>query len=139
MANTKLAFVAMLMILLQASSLCAAARHHAGGGTPGVMTISDFDIGEGDPPSECDGGYHSNRDMVAALSTRWYEGGRRCERMIRITSTHTGRTVEAKAVDECDSKHGCADDVVDTSLGVWKALGLDANADDAAAITWSDA
>ncbi|KAF7088491.1 hypothetical protein CFC21_091592 [Triticum aestivum] len=134
MANTKLAFVAMLVILLQAS-----ARHHAGGDTPGVMTINDFDRGEGFGPSECDGRYHSNRDMVAALSTRWYEGGRRCERMIRITSTHTGRTVEAKVVDECDSKQGCADDIVDTSLAVWKALGLDANADDAAVITWSDA
>ncbi|VAI54669.1 unnamed protein product [Triticum turgidum subsp. durum] len=137
MANAKLAVVAMLVILLQESTLCAMAQHHDSG-TPGVMTWNGYQRGEDDGPSECDGRYHSDRDMVAALSTRWYEGGRRCERMIRITSTQNGRTVEAKVVDECDSKQGCKDNIVVTSLAVWKALGLDVNVGEAL-VTWSDA
>ncbi|VAH16761.1 unnamed protein product [Triticum turgidum subsp. durum] len=93
---------------------------------------------DGGGPSECDGKYHSNGDMIVALSTRWYEGGRRCGKMIRITSKHNGRTVQAKVVDECDSNHGCKTNIVDTSEAVWKALGLDSNMGEVP-VTWSDA
>jgi hypothetical protein len=49
------------------------------------------------------------------MSTRWYAGGRRCQRPIRVTSRQNGRAVEAIVVDECDSSSGCRDNVVDAS------------------------
>ncbi|KAF6989186.1 hypothetical protein CFC21_006548 [Triticum aestivum] len=173
MANTRLTVVAMLVILLQLSTL-SVARHHAkpdpcvgeddsvpgmvhkhkkphcpspgggggrggGGGTPGVMTVNGFQKGEdGGAPSECDGKFHSDKDMIVALSTRWYAGGRRCGKMINITSKKNGRTVQAKVVDECDSNHGCKTNIVDTSEAVWKALGLDSDIGEVP-VTWSDA
>ncbi|VAI19398.1 hypothetical protein VPH35_084128 [Triticum aestivum] len=110
-----------------------------GGGTPGIMTVNGFEKGqEGGGPAACDGKYHSDKDMIAALSTRWYDGGRRCHKTIRITSKRNGRTVEARVVDECDSNHGCKDDVVDTSAAVWEALGLDTDVG-VVPVTWSDA
>ncbi|CAD6237610.1 unnamed protein product [Miscanthus lutarioriparius] len=127
-----------------------AGMHHKGGhpscsspavskrGTPAVMTVNGFQKGEsGGGPAACDGQYHSDHDMVVALSTGWYAGGRRCHKLIRITSTRTGRTVEAKVVDECDSTHGCRRNIVDTSPAVWKALGLDTNVG-VVPVTWSD-
>ncbi|KQJ97229.1 putative ripening-related protein 6 [Brachypodium distachyon] len=110
-----------------------------GGGTPAVMTVNGFQKGQdGGGPAACDGKFHSNKDMIVALSTRWYAGGKRCHHTIRITSKHNGRTVEAKVVDECDSRHGCKDNIVDTSEAVWKALGLDSNIGEVP-VTWSDA
>jgi hypothetical protein len=50
-----------------------------------------------------------------ALSTRWYAGGRRCCKPIRVTSRRNGRAVEDIVVDECDSSSGCRDNVVDAS------------------------
>ncbi|KQK07270.1 putative ripening-related protein 6 [Brachypodium distachyon] len=146
MGNAKLAVVAAtLVILLQASCDVAVARQHHGGkkpgpgGTPGVMTVNGFQKGEeGGGPAACDGKFHSDKDMVVALSTRWYAGGKRCHHTIRITSKHNGRTVEAKVVDECDSRHGCKDNIVDTSQAVWKALGLDTDVGEVP-VTWSDA
>jgi hypothetical protein len=143
MANAKfVAVMAMLVILLEVST-CVVARHHAkpggGGGTPGIMTVNGFQKGEdGGGPAECDGKYHSDKDLIVALSTRWYAGGRRCHKPIRITSKHNGRTVVAHVVDECDSRHGCKDNIVDTSEAVWKALGLDSNIGEVP-VTWSDA
>jgi len=110
-----------------------------GGGTPGTMTVNGFEKGQdGGGPAACDGKYHSDGDMIVALSTRWYAGGRRCHKLIRITSRHNGRTVEARVVDECDSRHGCKDNIVDTSQAVWNALGLDSNIGEVP-VTWSDA
>lgn len=107
-------------------------------GTPAVMTVNSFEKGgDGGGPSECDGHYHSNHKKLVALSTGWYAGGRRCHKLIRITSAHTGRTVEAEVVDECDSRHGCKRNIVDTSAAVWKALGLDTNIGEVP-VTWSD-
>jgi hypothetical protein len=40
-------------------------------------------------------------------------------------------------VDECDSRHGCKDNIVDTSVAVWNALGLDTNIGEVP-VTWSD-
>ncbi|TVU30267.1 hypothetical protein EJB05_21877, partial [Eragrostis curvula] len=80
----KVAVLAALVLLLQVSS-CAVARHHhhhpephpGGGGTPAVMTVNGFGRGEdGGGPSECDGKFHSDHELVAALSTRWYASGK---------------------------------------------------------------
>ncbi|KAK1692749.1 hypothetical protein QYE76_009446 [Lolium multiflorum] len=109
------------------------------GDTPGIMTVNGFQKGEdGGGPSECDGKYHSDKTLIVALSTRWYAGGRRCHKPIRITSKQNGRTVVARVVDECDSNHGCKDNIVDTSQAVWDALGLDSNIGEVP-VTWSDA
>uniref|UniRef100_A0A0E0M924 RlpA-like protein double-psi beta-barrel domain-containing protein n=1 Tax=Oryza punctata TaxID=4537 RepID=A0A0E0M924_ORYPU len=161
----ELALFAMLVLLLLAS--CAAARRHGkpdpcdgGGGedshlppgmrrcsspavsedgTPAVMTVNGFEKGEdGGGPAACDGHYHSDRSMVAALSTGWFAGGSRCHRRIRITSRQNGRSVVATVVDECDSRHGCKNNIVDTSAAVWSALGLDTNVGEVP-VTWSDA
>ncbi|CAI9105028.1 OLC1v1003857C1 [Oldenlandia corymbosa var. corymbosa] len=99
-----------------------------GGGGSGsmsaVLTLNDFsEGGDGGGPSECDGRYHANTERVVALSTRWYAGGSRCGKMIRITARN-GRTTTAKVVDECDSNDGCENNIVDGSDAVWKALGL---------------
>ncbi|CAL4917285.1 unnamed protein product [Urochloa decumbens] len=137
MANAKVvALLSVLALLLQVS--CAVARRHGGGGTPAVMTVNGFQRGEEGGPSECDGHFHSDGDMIVALSTGWYAGGRRCRKAIRITSARTGRSVEARVVDECDSRRGCRDNIVDSSAAVWKALGLDTGVGEVP-VTWSDA
>nr|TKW15787.1 hypothetical protein SEVIR_5G260900v2 [Setaria viridis] len=110
------------------------------GGTPAAMTVSGFQFQQdedGGLPAACDGRYHSDRDMLAALSTGWYAGGRRCHRRIRFASARTRRAVEAEVVDECDSRRGCGCNVVVTSPAVWKALGLDTNVGEVP-VTWSD-
>ncbi|KAF0930172.1 hypothetical protein E2562_030832 [Oryza meyeriana var. granulata] len=104
------------------------------------MTVNGFKKGEsGGGPSACDGRFHSDGEMIVALSTEWFAGGRRCHRRIRITSApHGGRAVEATVVDECDSRHGCRHNIVDSSPAVWKALGLDTDVGEVR-VTWSDA
>nr|CAD1821808.1 unnamed protein product [Ananas comosus var. bracteatus] len=57
-------------------------------------------------PSECDGKYHPDHEMVVALSTGWFDRSSRCLKSIRIAAAN-GRSVLAKVVDECDSAHGC--------------------------------
>ncbi|GJM84866.1 hypothetical protein PR202_ga00599 [Eleusine coracana subsp. coracana] len=102
------------------------------------MTVNGFERHQdGGGPSECDGQYHSNKLALAALSTRWYANGQRCHKKIRITSVRNGRSVEATVVDECDSRHGCKNNIVDTSKAVWEALGLDTNIGEVP-VTWSD-
>ncbi|KAG2548252.1 hypothetical protein PVAP13_9KG156300 [Panicum virgatum] len=118
---------------------CSPHRGGRGGGTRAVMTVNGFEKGqEGGGPAACGGRYHSNGDLIAALSTGWFAGGRRCHRPIRITSARTGRSVVARVVDECDSRRGCRSNVVDTSRAVWDALGLDTDAG-VVPVTWSDA
>ncbi|KAF8722513.1 hypothetical protein HU200_022340 [Digitaria exilis] len=165
--SSRPAFLAVLVFLLQVSSRAMARRHHhghdpdpcrdagsllrhrddhrcssphgGGGGTRAVMTVNGFRKGEdGGGPSECDGRFHDDGEMVVALSTGWYAGGRRCHRPIRITSARTGRSVVARVVDECDSRHGCRNNIVDTSRAVWDALGLDTKVGEVP-VTWSDA
>ncbi|WVZ59421.1 hypothetical protein U9M48_009567 [Paspalum notatum var. saurae] len=130
-------------------SSCAAARRHGkpglpslhsgGDGTPAVMTVNGFKRGEtGGGPAACDGHFHSDDELIVALSTRWFEHGQRCHRAIRIASSHDGRAVEARVVDECDSRRGCGDNIVDSSPAVWKALGLDTDVGEVH-VTWSDA
>lgn len=84
--------------------------------------------------SECDGKFHSNSQMIVALSTGWYAGGTRCGRRISIRAGN-GRRVNAKVVDECDSQRGCRN-IVDASYAVWKALGLNEDLG-TVPITWS--
>jgi hypothetical protein len=146
MANGKLVALAMLVvILLHASTSAMAVRSSPAlrtsnvDGLPATMSLNGFEKGKsGGGPAECDGKYHDDNDMLVALSTELYEGGRRCQRMISITSTQTGRTVQARVVDECDTRHGCKENIVDTSVAVWKALGVDTNIG-LVPVTWSDA
>ena len=71
-----------------------------------LTTINSFAKGgDGGGPSECDNQYHSDDELVVALSTGWYNGGSRCLNKIRINAN--GRSVLAKVVDECDSVNGC--------------------------------
>jgi hypothetical protein len=139
MAKVKIAVVIAILALLQVS--CVTARRHSGGsgGTSAVMTVNGFEKGQdGGGPSECDGKFHSNDDLIVALSSQWYAGGKRCHKKIRITSADTGRTVEAQVVDECDSHSGCKNNIVDSSPAVWKKLGLDTDVGEVR-VTWSDA
>ncbi|XP_059291794.1 kiwellin-like [Lycium ferocissimum] len=107
------------------------------GSTPGHLTLNDFsEGGDGGGPSECDEQYHDNSEKIVALSTSWYAGGSRCGKMISIRANSNGKIVTAKVVDECDTKDGCKNDVVDGSIAVWTALEL--NTDDGRVpITWS--
>lgn len=116
--------------------------------TPAILTNNDFsEGGDGGDPSKCDEQFHSNDELIVALSTGWFSGGTRCNQMISIQATN-GNSVKAKVVDECDSMHGCDkahagqrpcdNNIVDASNAVWKALGL--NTDDGRVdITWSTA
>ncbi|KAM0854877.1 hypothetical protein ACQ4PT_022471 [Festuca glaucescens] len=136
MALAKLAALAVLVAILLHASMPAVSIDQM----PATMTLNGFGPGEsGGDPSECDGQYHNDNEMLAALSTEWYAGGRRCFKMISITSKGNGRTVQARVVDECDTRHGaCKSNIVDTSIAVWKALGLDSNIGEVP-VTWSDA
>ncbi|CAL9758014.1 unnamed protein product [Musa acuminata subsp. burmannicoides] len=117
------------------------------GDTPAHMTIASFaQGGDGGGPAECDGRYHSDDQMLASLSTGWYDDGSRCNRSIRISGN--GRSVLAKVVDECDSVYGCEADqsyppcsnnaivaspAVRTALAITEAQVGDYD------VTWSDA
>ncbi|CAL4925137.1 unnamed protein product [Urochloa decumbens] len=133
MASTKVAAMAALVLLLQVT--ISAPMSSAVEQVPAVMTLNGFERGG---PSECDGRYHDDSQMLAALSTGWYARGVRCFRHILIRSAQTDRTVVATVVDECDSRRGCKGNIVDTSPAVWAALGLDSNIGEVP-VTWSDA
>ncbi|PON43047.1 RlpA-like double-psi beta-barrel domain containing protein [Parasponia andersonii] len=85
-----------------------------------------------DDPSECDNSYYSDDTPVVTLSTGWYSGGSRCHNNTTISAN--GRSVVAMVVDECDSTEGCdadhdyqppcANNIVNASKAVWKALGV---------------
>ncbi|CAL9130501.1 unnamed protein product, partial [Musa acuminata var. zebrina] len=116
--------------------------------TKAHMTIYDFsEGGDSAAPSKCDGEYHSDHEMVVALSTGWYEDGSRCGNTVRIDAN--GRSVLAKVVGECDSVNGCDEEhnfqppcrnnIVDASRAVWKALGFYKSHNGDYDITWSDA
>ncbi|XXG63930.1 hypothetical protein AAC387_Pa05g2011 [Persea americana] len=118
------------------------------GNTGATMTINSFAKGgDGGGPSECDNQYHSDDELVVALSTGWYNGGSRCLNKIRINAN--GRSILAKVVDECDSVNGCDSDhdfqppcpnnIVDASPAVWKQLGIPKSQIGDYDITWSDA
>lgn len=109
----------------------------SGDSTPAMLTLNDFsEGGDGGGPSECDEQYHDNSEPIVALTTQWYARGSRCGNMIRIRANKNGKSVTAKVVDECDVKDGCENNVVDGSIAVWRALGLDTD-DGRVPITWS--
>ncbi|XP_021896278.1 kiwellin-like [Carica papaya] len=111
-----------------------------------LLTNNNFEPGgDGGDPSECDGQFHKNSELIVALSTGWYNGGSRCGKGIRIRARN-GKSVVAKVVDECDSMNGCdkehaglppcGNNIVDGSNAVWNTLGL--NVDDGIVpVTWS--
>ncbi|KAK9002986.1 hypothetical protein V6N11_060560 [Hibiscus sabdariffa] len=114
--------------------------------TRAKLTNNDFSQGgDGGGPSECDEHYHENSELIVALSTGWYNGGSRCGKMILIRASN-GRSVKAKVVDECDSRHGCDEEhayqppcknnIVDGSDAVWSALGLNKDVG-IVDVTWS--
>jgi len=155
MAKAKTAIVIVILALLQVSWATARKLGDRSGGltlpdswatadgrsdgTFAVMTVNGFQMGEdGGGAAACDGRFHSDDDLIVALSSGWYAGGKRCHKTIRITSKDTGRTVEAQVVDECDSRHGCKNNIVDSSPAVWKKLGLDTKVGEVP-VTWSDA
>ncbi|EEF31626.1 Kiwellin, putative [Ricinus communis] len=119
------------------------------GNTKATLTINSFAPGgDGGAPSECDNKYHSDDELVVALSTGWFDNKSRCLNYITIHGN--GKSVRAKVVDECDSTMGCdsehdyqppcPNNIVDASKAVWNALGV-SDPDDVGAmdINWSDA
>lgn len=115
--------------------------------TKAKLTLNSFQKGgDGGGPSKCDGIHHSDNTPVVALSTGWFNGGSRCSKKIKISGN--GKTVFATVVDECDSTRGCDQEhgfqppgdnnVVDASIAVWNALGLDQD-EGVHPITWTDA
>lgn len=106
--------------------------------TNSIMTINSFEK-DGDcvQPSECDGKFHSDDSLIVALSTKWYNHGQRCFKLINIY--YNDKSVQATVVDECDSNNGCRDDIVDASRAVWEALQVPKSEFGETAVTWSDA
>ncbi|CAM8920298.1 unnamed protein product [Rhodiola kirilowii] len=118
--------------------------------TKATLTLNSFEAGgDGGAESECDNKFHPNTAPVVALSTGWYNRGKRC--LDYITIYGNGNSVKAMVVDECDSTMGCdsehdfqppcANNIVDASKAVWEALGVDEDGDDWGMmdIYWSDA
>lgn len=134
-----------LPYLTNASSSCKSNGAHSPAinphGTRAILTLNDFGRGGGEGPAECDGRFHPLPQRVVALSSGWYNNGKRCGKMIRIKAKN-GRSTVARVVDECDSicggshKQACKNNVVDASESVWKDLRL--NTDDGEIpVTWT--
>ncbi|KAJ9188348.1 hypothetical protein P3X46_003713 [Hevea brasiliensis] len=117
--------------------------------TKAKLTVNSFAPGgDGGGRSECDNQYHSDKELVVALSTGWFDNKRRCLNYITIHGN--GKSVKAKVVDECDSTMGCdsehdyqppcPNNIVDASKAVWNALGVsDPDSVGEMDIQWSDA
>ncbi|KAI3693364.1 hypothetical protein L6452_33199 [Arctium lappa] len=105
--------------------------------TEATMTINNFEKGGGSGPSECDGKYHSDDTLIVALSSQWYDHGKRCFKYINIY--YNDKSTQAMVVDECDSSKGCHNDIVDASKAVWKALAVPGSQWGETKVTWSDA
>lgn len=130
--------------LTNASSSCKKSKSHSPPinphGTHAILTLNNFRRGgDGGGPAECDGKFHSLPERVVALSTGWYNNGKRCGKMIKIKANN-GRSTVAKVVDECDSgnrcKKSCKNNVVDASETVWKDLRLNTNEGEVP-VTWT--
>ncbi|KAK1430600.1 hypothetical protein QVD17_13460 [Tagetes erecta] len=115
--------------------------------TEAILTLNSFeDGGDGGWVSQCDEKFHSDKTRVVALSTGWYNNGKRCLKYITIYGN--GKSVKAKVVDQCDSTMGCDDehayqppcrnDIVDASHAVWEALGVPRKERGWMKVTWSD-
>ncbi|KAG9452636.1 hypothetical protein H6P81_005540 [Aristolochia fimbriata] len=115
--------------------------------TKAILTLNSFEKGgDGGAPAACDGKYHSDRTPVVALSTGWFNKGKRCHNKIKISAN--GHSVVAKVVDECDSTMGCDSDhdfqppcpnnIVDASKAVWKALHVPESNQGWMDVVWSE-
>ncbi|KAF5776051.1 putative RlpA-like domain superfamily, kiwellin [Helianthus annuus] len=130
--------VIFILLISLFSTLLISSIHARSSHNKAIMTINGFGKNEdGGGPSECDGKYHSDNKLVVALSTRWYNHGKRCSKFIKIH--YKDRSVKAKVVDECDSSRGCKNNIVDASKAVWKALRVPKSQWGEAKVTWSDA
>lgn len=116
--------------------------------TKATMTVDGFGPRQdGGGPCECDNKYHKDTELIVALSTGWYNKGKRCHKYINIYGN--GRSVKAKVVDECDSTDGCDyehdnqppcnNNIVDASDAVWDALKVYGEKRGWMDIYWSDA
>jgi len=116
--------------------------------TKATLTLNSFGKGgDGGGPSECDSKFHSDKTLVVALSTGWFNNNKRC--LKKITIFGNGRKVNALVVDECDSTQGCdaehdfqppcPNNIVDGSAAVWKALGVPEKDWGEMEVFWSDA
>ncbi|KAJ0967355.1 hypothetical protein J5N97_024272 [Dioscorea zingiberensis] len=115
--------------------------------TQATMTLNSFAAnGDGGGKSKCDESYHSNSELIVALSTGWFDNSSRCKKKIRINAN--GKSVLAEVVDECDSVNGCdaehdfqppcRNNIVDASQAVWDALEIYGSQVGEFDITWSD-
>ncbi|KAK8635613.1 hypothetical protein V6N13_004342 [Hibiscus sabdariffa] len=114
--------------------------------TEAILTLISFD-NEDYGPTECDDKFHSDEELVVALSTGWLGKKKRYGRFVKIHGNE--KSVKAKVVDECDSTVGCDADhgyqqpcknnIVEATSAVWKALGEPEDRRDQMHIQWSDA
>ncbi|XP_051184237.1 putative ripening-related protein 7 [Lolium perenne] len=130
MANTtRVAVLFCTLVLLQVS--CAVSRYVD---VPAVMTVNGFQEGEGGGgPAACDGQYHSDEEFIVSLSSKWFHGGVRCGKLIRITDSSSNLHMSAIVVDECRD----CDNEVGASPVIWRNFHLDPSLGEVK-ITWSD-
>ncbi|QRV88758.1 hypothetical protein RhiJN_16776 [Ceratobasidium sp. AG-Ba] len=65
------------------------------------------------------GGHNNSKDMVVALSTKSYGGGKYCGKKIKITNKKNGKSCTATIVDSCP---GCAAGDLDLSPAAFKKM-----------------
>ncbi|KAI3693366.1 hypothetical protein L6452_33201 [Arctium lappa] len=134
MKQSTIIFLVLFPMLVTLLISCISAQPS---NTDATMTINIFEKGgDGGAPSECDGKYHLDDTLIVALSTPWYDHGRRCFKFINIY--YKDKSVQAMVVDECGTSRGCHNDIVDASKGVWKALAVSGSEWDETKVTWSD-
>ena len=70
----------------------------------------------------CAGVRYTQNDFIVAIATDLYAGGSRCGQTVYLSAG--GNTVQATVVDLCNMDHGCAAGNIDSTVAVWRALGL---------------
>lgn len=129
------AFLILISMVFSNILVVEAQKHN--GHMKAILTINDFSKGGvGGGPSECSGKYYHNSIPIVALSTRWYNKGKRC--FDKITIYANGKTTKAMVVDECDTSRGCKNNIVDASEAVWKKLGVPKKDWGWLEVQWSD-
>lgn len=74
----------IIAFLIFSDILIVEAQKH-NGHMKAILTINDFSKGgSGGGPLECSGKYYHNSIPIVALSTRWYNKGKRCFKKITI-------------------------------------------------------
>ncbi|KAI9608456.1 hypothetical protein H4Q26_004638 [Puccinia striiformis f. sp. tritici PST-130] len=66
------------------------------------------------------GGTNSESDLIVAMNQAQYEGGSQCGKTVSIKNEASGKSVQAKVVDECP---GCSHGSLDLSPSTFQALG----------------